>query len=129
MADRTAITEGIALFKSGMEGIRSAFGIWRDMRGAIPEGSQRDEVTRALEQLEQQFKIAEAQIAEGLGYTLCECVFPPTPMLTVGWMNGNSTTVSGRAVHRCPRCGIVDNGAWDWKPTAALKEHADSRLK
>ena len=27
--------------------------------------------------------IAEAQIAQALGYQLCHCQFPPTPMLTV----------------------------------------------
>ena len=61
------------------------------MRGAMPAGSQRDEVTRALEQSEQQFRIAEAQIANGLGYALCECQFPPTPMLKVGWLNGRGS--------------------------------------
>jgi hypothetical protein len=125
MTDLTAITEGIALFKSGMEGIRSAFGIWKDIRAAMPEGSQRDEVTRALEQSEQQFRIAEAQIAKGLGYTLCECAFPPTPMLTVGWINGR---VVSSAVHRCPRCGITDNRGLGWSPTAALKAYADKLL-
>jgi hypothetical protein len=129
MADLTSLAEGIALFKSGMDGIRSAFSIWKDIRGAIPAGSQRDEVTRALEQSEQQFQIAEAQIAKGLGFTICECAFPPTPMLTVGWINGRSVAGNPiRAVHRCPRCGIVDNGGWPWTPTAALKAHADSVL-
>jgi hypothetical protein len=129
MAELAAINEGIALFKSGMEGIRSAFGIWKDIRGALPEGSKRDEVTRALEQSERQLQIAEAQIAKGLGYSLCQCEFPPTPMLTVGWINFRGTPANaGRAVHRCPRCGITDNGGWGWAPTAGLREHAATRL-
>ncbi len=129
MTDPISLADGIALFKSGMEGFRSAFGMWSDIRSAMPEGRQREEVTRALEQSEQQFKIAEAQIAKGLGYTLCECEFPPTPMLTVGWINGRgSSAKAGRAVHRCPRCKIIDNGGWGWTPTAALKEHPATRL-
>jgi hypothetical protein len=128
MADLAAITEGVALFKSGMEGIRGALGIWRDIRGSIPEGSQRDEVSRALEQSERQLQFAEAQIAKGLGCTLCECAFPPTPMLTVGWINGGGKANPSRAVRRCPRCGLADHGGWAWTPTAAISEYTDKVL-
>jgi hypothetical protein len=31
--------------------------------------------------------IAEAEIAKALGYELCKCDFPPTPMRTVGYFN------------------------------------------
>jgi hypothetical protein len=120
MADLPSLSEGIALFKSGMEGIRTALGIWRDIRGAIPDASQREEVTRALEESEQQLRIAEAQIAKGLGYTLCECEFPPTPMLTVGWIERPAE--SARAVHRCPKCGITDNAGWGWTSTESIKQ-------
>jgi hypothetical protein len=117
MADPISITAGIALLKSGLESARTAFGLWKDLRGTLPEGSKRDEVTRALEQSEQQLQIAEAQIAKGLGYTLCECDFPPTPMLTVGWIERGGN----RAVHRCPRCGITDNGGDGWTTTEEIK--------
>ena len=127
MTDLASVTEGIALFKSGMEGIRSALGIWKDIRGAVPEGERREEVTRALERSEQQLQIAEAQIAKGLGFTLCECSFPPTPMLTVGWMDGGARHPS-RAVHQCPRCGITDNRGGAWTPTVHLKAQADGTL-
>jgi hypothetical protein len=122
MPDLTSITEGIALFKSGMDGIRSAFGIWKDIRATLPEGSRRDEVTRALEQSERQLQIAEAQIAKGLGYTLCECEFLPTPMLTVGWIERGGN----RAVHRCPKCGITDNGGTGWTTTEEISERSQS---
>ena len=127
MTDLTGLADGIALFRSGMEGVRGAFGLWRDIRGALPEGGQKEAVTLALEKSEEQFQVATAQIAKGLGYDLCMCAFPPTPMLTVGWMS-RVTTSPGRAVHRCPRCGILDNGGWRWTPTAAIRDHGDSRL-
>src|SRR5262245_10548783 len=129
MADLTSLAEGLALFKSGMDGIRGAFGVWKDIRGAIPEGAKRDEVTRALEKSEVQLQIAEAQIAKGLGYTLCECKFPPTPMLTVGWLNGASKIgAPGRAVHQCPKCGIIDNGGWGWTPTESIRDRVGQVL-
>jgi hypothetical protein len=128
MVDLTSLSDGIALFKSGMDGIRGALSIWKDIRGAVPEGAEREAVSRALEKSEEQLQIAEAQIAKGLGYDLCECAFPPTPMLTVGWMNGVSNKISSRAVHRCPKCGIMDNSGWAWTPTAVIREHGDKRL-
>jgi hypothetical protein len=118
MVDLTSLTEGIALFKSGMEGIRSALGMWRDIRGALPDGAKRDEVTRALEQSERQLQFAEAQIAKGLGFTLCHCDNPPTPMLTVGWIERG---MNRAAVHRCPKCGITDNGGSAWTTTEEIK--------
>ena len=128
MADLISLAEGIALFKSGMDGIRGALGVWRDIRGALPEGGQKEAVTRALEKSEEQLQIAEAQIAKGLGYSLCECAFPPIPMLTVGWMNGRGAGIPSRAVHRCPKCGITDNSGWGWTPTTTLRYNGDKML-
>jgi hypothetical protein len=101
MVDIASLSEGIALFKSGMEGIRGALGIWKDIREAVPE-AQREAVTRALEQSERQLQVAEAQIATGLGYPLCHCAFPPSPMLTVGWKMRPPPSVP---VHQC-RLGL-----------------------
>jgi hypothetical protein len=120
MVDITSLTEGLALFKSGMDGLRAAIGIARDIRGVIPE-AQRNEVNRALEQSERQLQIAEAQIAIGLGYTLCECEFPPTPMLTVGWIERGKN----RPVHRCPRCGVIDNGGDGWTTTEEIRKRGE----
>jgi hypothetical protein len=47
--------------------------------------SRRKAITAALDQAEAAAKFAEAQIAKALGYDLCKCQFPPTPMLTVGY--------------------------------------------
>jgi hypothetical protein len=115
MVDITSLTEGLALFKSGMDGLRAAIGVARDIRGAIPEG-QRNEINRALEQSERQLQIAEAQIAMGLGYTLCECEFPPTPMLTVGWIErGKEQAGPPMPAMRChrQRWGWVDDHRGD----------------
>jgi hypothetical protein len=114
--DPISITDGIALFKSGMDGIRGVFGVWKDVRGSLPEGAKRDEVTRALELSEQRLQIAEAQIAKGFGYALCKCEFPPTPMLTVRWIERGG----GRAALRCPKCGLTDNGGPEWTTTEEI---------
>ena len=56
MVDITSLTEGLALFKSGMDGIRAAIGVARDIRGAIPE-AQREDVTRALDQWNDSYRL------------------------------------------------------------------------
>ncbi len=126
MVDLASLTEGLALLKSGTEGVRAAFGLWRDVKGLVPQ-ERREEVTRALEQSEKQFQIAEAQIAMGLGYALCRCVFPPTPMLTIGW-HEQQRTAPACAVHQCPRCGAIDAKGGDWIPTSTLREQTRAYL-
>jgi hypothetical protein len=121
MVDLTSLNDGLALFKSGMDACRTAIGVIRDFRNVLPDGSKGEEFTLALAKAERQIQIAEAQIAKGSGYTLCECEFPPTPMLTVGWINQRgSPRNAGRPVRRCPKCGINDAGGWGWSPTASV---------
>jgi hypothetical protein len=76
MMDMTSLAEGLAIFKSGMDGIRAAYTFIKDVRGGLPADRQA-ELGKVLELSEQQFAIAEAQIAKGLGYELCHCGFPP----------------------------------------------------
>ena len=125
--DIQSLSDGLALFRSGMDGVRSALGTWRDIRGLLPD-DKAGEIDRALETSEEQLRIAEAQIAKGLGYTLCHCLFPPTPMLTVGWKSARGPANPGGPVHRCSKCGITDNNGTTWAPTAILADRAADRL-
>ena len=71
----------------------------RQCTSLLPNDQKKEVATQALEQAEQASRIAEAQIAKALGYELCKCQFPPTPMLTIGY------TFKGREnVYRCPVC-------------------------
>ena len=110
--DLTALAEGMAVFKSGMDGLRVAFGIVREVKGDLPEKAQR-QLSAALEQSEQALKIAEAQIALGLGFPLCRCEYPGTPMLTVGRqrrprLSPPNSGLEFLPLHECPRCGLTD---------------------
>lgn len=125
--DLQSLSDGLALFRSGMDGVRTALGTWRDIRGLLPD-DKAGEIDRALETSEQQLRIAEAQIAKGLGFSLCNCQFPPTAMLTVGWLNSRGRDTPSRPVDRCPKCGITNNGGWAWTPTVALADRAAVRI-
>jgi hypothetical protein len=121
--DLASLADGLVIFKSGMDGIRSAFQLARDVMGGLP-ADKATHLSEALQRTEEQFAIAEAQIAKGLGYELCHCAFPPTPMLTVGWKERDQ---SG-PVHRCPKCGITDNAGVGWNPTDIISARAEAWL-
>ena len=123
MVDMASLAEGLAIFKSGMDGIRAAFLMANEIKQSLPAG-RAAEVGEALKRSEEQFAIAEAQIAKGLGFELCHCAYPPTPMLTVGRKHRLSTG----PVHRCPKCGNTDNDGTGWTPTVEISARADAAL-
>lgn len=86
--------------KQGIDLLRSGFGLMRAARDALPEGDKRDQLDQTLENAERQLQIAEAQIAKGFDYQLCQCTFPPQIMLSIGIQKH-------RERFQCPRCQKV----------------------
>jgi hypothetical protein len=111
--DLAQITTTLGLFKTGFDTLRTAMGLVKDVQGVLPEGEKKDVVSRTLDEADKQLVLAEAQIAQALGYPLCRCQFPPIPMLKVGWASvqrsdvkyGGQTRVDA---HECPKCGQSD---------------------
>lgn len=100
--DPNTWTQGAAAFKSIFEGLRSAIGMLRDLRSSGQTSAREGElIDAALDNATKAAAIAEAEVAQALGYQLCKCEFPPIPMLTVG----NTGRAGGsRAVYECPKC-------------------------
>jgi hypothetical protein len=108
MPDLTNWVAGAAAVKSTFDTLKSAIGLLKDAKGLLPEGDQREKaITMALDSAAASAKIAEAEVAKALGYELCKCEFPPTPMLTVGELNGRPKT---GPVYECPKCGFNTAG-------------------
>jgi hypothetical protein len=123
--DIAEIAAGIGVVKSGFDAIRTALGLVKDVQGTLPAGDKKEAAARALEEAETQIRLGEAQIAKALGYPLCRCAFPPTPMLMVGYIGfyqlsgidqhlfhqkfkeGSGLTGS-MPVHECPKCKNTD---------------------
>jgi hypothetical protein len=60
--------------KSGIELLKSAWSL-------LPKGANKDAIAHKIEEAEQALERADAKLAKELGYKLCECTFPPKPML------------------------------------------------
>jgi hypothetical protein len=86
MFDLASIAETFGL-------LRSALALVKDAKDVLPKHQQKA-VDETLQKADQAAKIAEANLAQGLGYQLCQCTWPPQIMLRT-----SSGDVQSRAQH------------------------------
>jgi hypothetical protein len=88
--DFTDLKDYVSLSKDALDLLRSAY-------DALPKGDQRDKAEKAVEAAATLLARSDAKLAKDLGYKLCQCTFPPQPML---WREAETAWV-------CPRreCG------------------------
>ena len=65
------------LFRTGKEALQ----FFRALRDSLPQGDEQNKAQEKIENLERAFRVAEAELAKGFGYHMCQCTIPPTPML------------------------------------------------
>ncbi|MCK4842148.1 MAG: hypothetical protein KAT04_09750 [Methylococcales bacterium] len=53
----------------------------KEVKNLIPEGSDKEDISRRITQAEKDINLAESSAAKDLGYSLCKCTFPPQIML------------------------------------------------
>jgi hypothetical protein len=132
--DAAAIAAGMTLAKTGFDTLRTAFGLVKDVQQALPSGETKEIAGRTLEEADKQLRLAEAEIAKALGYHLCRCEFPPTPMLQIGYRfpldhsersaliimakDGHVSSPSAFPINECPKCGNDDAGGQKYHRTA-----------
>ena len=104
--------EELQLVKVAFDTMRSALGLMKDAKDVLPEGPRREAIEQSLDASENQLQIAEAEIAQSLGYPLCRCAFPPTPMLKIGYRTHGGPEEGVTDVHECPKCKQNDAGPW-----------------
>ena len=73
-----SIKLGLALFSE-------AVGLAKKTQELLPDSVEKDAIEKSLAEAGKASKLAEAQIAQALGYKLCKCTFPPQVMLSVGY--------------------------------------------
>jgi hypothetical protein len=119
MPDPVTIISGISAVKTAFDALRSAIGLVNDTKNLLPKDEKTATITAALATAESSSRLAEAEIAKALGYELCKCQFPPTPMLTVGHFDRPCGRYKpGDPVYECPKCGADNAGPFTYTRTA-----------
>lgn len=101
--DPESIVRSAGAAKSVFDSVRDLLGVFKDAKELLPD-DKKAAAAAAIESSENQIAIAEAQIAQALGYQLCRCSFPPVIMLTVGTIEDHKTRTNA-PVYECPSCG------------------------
>jgi hypothetical protein len=83
--------------KSGLGLFKDAISIAKGAKDLLPSGKEKDTIAQSLEAAERATQLAEAQIAQALGYHLCQCTFPPQIMLSKGYQGYGER-------FECPKC-------------------------
>lgn len=60
---------------------KNALDLLRGARELVPVGDQRDRLQEEIDKLEVVLQEAQASHAKALGFNLCQCTYPPSPML------------------------------------------------
>ncbi len=92
------------------KGIAAIIALLKQTKDLLPDGAEKKTVEKSLEEVEKKSELAQAQVAQALGYQLCRCTFPPQIMLKTG-----SSRAHGDHF-QCPRCG----SAWPPPDTGLL---------
>jgi hypothetical protein len=118
--DPSTWAQGLAAAKTAFDSVRSAISMVKDVR-SLGGGTQQQQkaIDQALTIASSNTAIAEAHLAQALGYELCRCEFPPTPMRTVGYFNRRHAGHNeGDPVYECPKCGYTNAGPFKYERTA-----------
>jgi hypothetical protein len=110
--------QGATALKAGFDAFRSAIRLVRETLGG-DDKVRTKAVDEALDHAERAAGIAEAEIAKALGYELCKCEFPPTPMLTVGFRGKENR--GSEPIFECPKCGYISVGPWQYTRLAPVR--------
>lgn len=85
------------MLKNGLSLFKDAISVAKGAKDLLPSGEMKDAIGKSLGAAENATQLAEAQIAQALGYRLCQCTFPPQIMLSKGY-HGESERLE------CPSC-------------------------
>ena len=111
--------KGITACKTAVDTLRSVTSMYRDLRptgGSV--GKEEKAIDAALTIASSNAAMAEAHFAQALGFELCRCEFPPTPMTTVGYFRrSHEDHKPGDPVYECPKCGFTNAGPYGFERT------------
>ncbi len=89
--DIDSLSKGIGLVSTTITTLKK-------LKDLIPSGDKKHDVEQKLEEAEKNLKIAEAEIAKGFNYQLCQRHFPPGILLEIAPFKS-----------KCNICGHVED--------------------
>lgn len=94
----------IGMFVAGVKAARDALGLLNDAKNLLPTGDEKIPIIEAgLDNAERSIALAEADVAKGLGFRVCECDWPPTIMVKI--------EIEGEREWHCRKCERTDDDA------------------
>ena len=87
---------GIATARAVFDTVRAGIALFKEAVSTLPE-EKRTAVAQTLDEAGKQINLAEAQLAQGLGYPLCRCQWPPKIMF---WVDAEKAHVCNACGHR-----------------------------
>jgi hypothetical protein len=123
--DLTTFSEGITALNTAVDRVRSACSMIKDFRstGRTTEQEQKA-IENAVTVASTSTALAEAKLGQTFCYELCKCTFPPTPMVTVGYLDRNCADNKriGDVVYECQKCGYDTAAPFDYTRTAPERQ-------
>ncbi len=99
LPDAHTVKTAMDAVKNGLDLFRTAIGLAKDSKELLSDPGKQAAFTKGLDEADKASRLAEVQIAQALGYHLCQCTFPPQVMLSSG------RSEKGRELFMCSRCG------------------------
>jgi hypothetical protein len=115
--------EAAKAVKTTFDAFRSAIGMIRDV-ASVGGGTkqQQQAIEKASVTAESSAAIAEAPVAQALGYELCTAHYPPVIMTLVGYFNfAHGGRREGDPDYECPECGYRTAGPLMYTRTAPAR--------
>lgn len=74
------MTVDVESIKQGLSAMGMVLSLFKQAKDLLPAGPKKDEIDEVLARTERELKLAESQVAHGLGYELCRNHWPPEIM-------------------------------------------------
>ena len=97
--------------KLGISLLSETIGLIKKTQEALPESEDKKAIEKSLNEAVKATNIAEAQIAQALGYNLCKCTFPPQVMLSIGYKETNYSHIEEFICPVCKKSSIPPKAA------------------
>ena len=101
--------DSIAAIKTLVDTSKSLIELFRTLAERCKDPALREEVEQALVDAETRMKLAQAESARNMGFSLCECTWPPNIMLYKRELDAVVCPECGRRVHRGVSGGRLGN--------------------